>query len=406
MLLIDQKDRINEIKRKKHKLHVFLLFIYILITPLSMVELPGIGSGMKIASIFILMTGLLLLFSSNTATKSKNRLALAWAAYVVYTFISIFWSTNFQSSLQTAVGLIQLLVISLVLTRFDFYDEDKRIIEFAWILVAFICLFLFFGGSGQQYAYGGRTTIVLSSGGADPNEFCAYFYMALAILVVRLFRNKPGLMTPLYISLVLVIFYCILMTGSRGGMLSALAVVVISWLFSKSISIKKIAMLTLFILLIYFVFQYLFVPNLPQSVLERLQFESMIEDKGSGRTIIWEMALNDIFSGTTRVIYGYGPFGVTFMRDTMHNHFLQALIDGGIIGLTLFLNFFFELTRKAFRNGPVFIGGMAGAFTAMLTLSAYSFFKPIWLIFMMCLLTTSKNNNVEKTADVSIVRVQ
>ncbi|MDD4582928.1 MAG: O-antigen ligase family protein [Eubacteriales bacterium] len=385
----------NEIKNTKYKLHLLIIFVYILITPLSMVEIPGIGSAMKALSILIFVIGALLLISENVTFKINNPLVLAWSAYVFYTSLSIFWSTNFESSLQTAIGLIQVFVISIILSKFNIYEEDIRIIELAWIITSLICLMLFFGGAGQQYEYGGRTTIVLRSGGADPNEFCAYFYMTLAFIIVRLFRNKSILINLMYFSYMLIIFYCILSTGSRGGLLAAIAVVFVSWIFSTSISFKKIALLCILMVTLYLVFIYFFVPNLPQPMLERFQLSSMIEDKGSDRVIIWETAFNDIFSGTSRLIYGYGPFGITFMRYTMHNQFLQALMDGGIIGLILYLIFFIVLARKAYRNGPAFLGGIAGAFVALMTLSAYAFFKPIWIIFLMCLLTISKKGTVE-----------
>lgn len=385
----------NEIKNTKYKLHLSIIFVYILITPLSMVEIPGIGSAMKALSILIFFVGALLLINENAAFKINNPLVLAWSAYVFYTSLSIFWSTNFESSLQTAIGLIQVFVISIILSKFNIYEEDIRIIELAWIITSLICLILFFGGAGQQYEYGGRTTIVLSSGGADPNEFCAYFYMTLAFIIVRLFRNKSILINLIYCTYMLIIFYCILSTGSRGGLLSAITAVFVSWVFSTSISFKKIALLIILMVALYLVFIYFFVPNLPQPMLDRFQLSSMIEDKGSDRVVIWETAFNDIFSGTSRLIYGYGPFGITFMRYTMHNQFLQALMDGGLIGLILYLIFFIELAKKAYRNGPAFLGGIAGAFTALTTLSAYAFFKPIWIIFLMCLLTISKKGTVE-----------
>jgi O-antigen ligase len=358
-----------------------------------MIEIPGIGSVMKILSGLILLVSIALLFSENVTIKLNNHLLMAWTAYVFYTSLSVFWSTNFEASLPIAIGLIQVLVISAVLAKFDLHEEDIKIIELAWLLVSLICLLLFFGGAGKQIEYGGRISIVLSSGGSDPNEFCAYFYMALAIVVVRLFKNTVRLINLLYIIYMLAIFYCIFLTGSRGGLLAAIAAVFVSWMFSTAITFKKIIVLCILIIAVYIIFVYIFIPHLPQSVLERFQPQSIVEDKGSDRAVIWETALTTISSGTTRLLYGYGPFGVTFMNFTMHNQFIQALMDGGIIGLLLYLNLFIELNRKAYRNGPVFFGGVAGAFTALLTLSAYTFFKPIWIIFLMCLLNIKKNDD-------------
>lgn len=373
----------------KHKLHVILVVTYILTTPLSMVEIPGIGSGMKALSLLLLFLGVILLVSENVTIRLNNHLAMAWIMYVLYTSLSVFWSTSLKSSIPIAIGLIQVLVVSLVLTKFDLYEDELRIIEFAWLLVSLICLVMFFGGAGQQIG-DGRISIVLSSGGADPNEFCAYFYIPLAVLITRLFKNRFKLQHLAYFFYMILIFYCIFLTGSRGGLLSAVAAVFASWMFSTSISFKKVALMAIALVVAYFVFVNYFIPNLPQPLLERLYLTSVLEDKGSNRVLIWESALNNIFSGTDRLIYGYGPYGITFMRQTMHNHFIQALLDGGAIGLLLFMYLCIQLTRKAFRNGPVFLGGVAGAFASLMTLTAYAYFKPLWMIFFMCLLTVKE----------------
>lgn len=375
-----------------YKIHAVLIFMYILITPLSMVEIPGLGSAMKILSILLLLIGILLLISEDAVISFKNRLALAWTAYVAYTALSCFWSADFETSFVLSAGLIQVLVLSLVLAKFDFHEEELWIIEGAWFLVSLICLLLFFGGAGQQYEYGGRTTIVLSSGGADPNEFCAYFYMTLAFLTVRLCGTRLRPVSLVYFSYMLLLFYCILLTGSRGGLLAAFAAVGVVWMFSASAPLKKIALLCVTLAALYLIFTHFFIPNLPQAIWERYQPASIIQDRGSERAEIWETAFSDIFSGTSRLIYGYGPFGATFMRSTMHNQFIQVLMDGGILGLLLYGNLCVELLKKAYRNGPACLGGMVAAFTALLTLSAYAFFKPIWVIFLMGLLTIKRRN--------------
>jgi O-antigen ligase len=351
-----------------------------------MITIPGVGSGMKALSMLMLFIGVVLLLSENVVIKLNNALAAAWTLYVLYTFLSVFWSPDFEQSFSIAVGLIQVLVLSLVLAKFDLFEEDVRIIESAWILVSIICLLLFFGGAGQQVE-DGRVSIVLSSGAVDPNEFCAYFFIPLAIAVNRLFRSPFRWINLLYVIYMMIIFYCIISTGSRGGLLAAAAAVIVSWMFSAPISFKKIALMCIVLGAACFVFTNYFIPNLPEPLLERLNLASVLEDKGSNRALIWDSALNHIFSGTARLIYGYGPYGVTFMRHTMHNQFIQVLMDGGMIGLLLYLNFGVQLLRKAYRNGPVFLGGFAGAFTALMSLTAYAYFKPVWMIFFMCLLT-------------------
>lgn len=378
-------------RERYYRYHIWLLFTYILITPLGMVGLPGIGSIMKLLSLLILVLGVLLLIAENAVIQLAYPLALAWTAYVLYTAASIYWSTDFDASFDIAAGLIQILLISLVIGNMGIREDDVRVIENACILTSLICLILFFGGAGQQIEYGGRISIVIGSGMTDPNEFCAYFYLTVAIILTRLLRNPLKIANLFYMFLLLAIFYCILTTGSRGGLMAAASAAAVTWAFATRASVKKLLLLGFLAAVGYLVFVHFIISAMPQGVLERFHLTSIIEDKGSDRLLIWTTAFRDLFYGNIRLIFGYGPFGVTFMRNTMHNQFLQALMDGGLIGLALYLNLAGQLYREAFRKGAVLLGGLTGVFAALLTLSAYAFFKPVWITFLLCLITVRKN---------------
>ncbi len=372
--------------------HVFLITVYILTAPFGMLAIPGLGSAMKVICIFIVSAGMLLLFYEDAVIRFNNRLVWAWSLYVFYTAVSSLWSKDFEAGIYMGAGMVQVLILSLVVAKFNLLKKDIWIIEGAWIIVSFACLMLFFGGAGHQYGYEGRSTIMFESGGSDPNEFCAYFYMALAFLTVRILRKGFKMTSLMSLIYMLAIFFCILLTGSRGGLLAAFVAVAVSWLFFSSASLKKVAFLCIVFLSFYLIFTRFVIPILPAEIIMRFRPTSIIADGGSERAKIWEEAFADIFSGTTRLIYGYGPFGATFMRPVMHNQFIQALMDGGLIGLLLFTNFFIELIKKAYRLGPAFLGGTAAAFTSLLTLTAYAFFKPVWVIFTMCLLSVPKGD--------------
>lgn len=375
-----------------YKGHLFLIVLYILTAPFGMLTIPGLGSAMKMFSIFIVLAGIVLLIYEDAAIKFNNSLAWAWSLYAIYTAFSSLWSKDFETSLYTGAGMVQVLILSLVVTKFELLEKDVRVIEGAWLIVSVICLLLFFGGAGHQYEYGGRSTIMFESGGADPNEFCAYFYMILAFLTVRILKKGLKPVSLICSAYMLAVFFCILLTGSRGGLLGAFVAISVPWLFYGSAPLKRLVVLCIALLTFYLIFTYFIVSLLPVEIIERLRPDSIIADGGSERTAIWQEAFTDIFSGTMRLIYGYGPFGVTFMRSAMHNQFIQALMDGGLIGLLLYIFFFVQLIKRAYRIDPAFLGGTAAAFTSLLTLTAYAFFKPVWVIFSMCLLSRAKED--------------
>lgn len=388
---ISNKEFDQSQRERYYRYHVWLLLAYIIIAPLGMIGLQGIGSIMKLISLLILVLGVLLMIAEDAVIQFTNPLALAWTAYVLYTAASILWSTNFEASFHIAAGLVQILLISLVIANMGIKEGDFRIVENACILTSLICLFLFFGGAGQQIEYGGRISIVFGSGMTDPNEFCAYFYITIAIILTRLLRNPLKMANVLYVFLLLVIFYCILTTGSRGGLMAAAAAAAVTWASATRASVKKLMLLGLLAAVGYLAFVHFIISSMPQGVLERFHLTSMIADKGSDRIMIWTAAFQEIFSGNIRLIFGYGPFGVTFMRNTMHNQFLQALMDGGLIGLVLYLNLAVQLYRQAIRKGAVLLGGLTGIFAALMTLSAYAFFKPVWITFLLCLIPVKLN---------------
>ena len=147
----------------------------------------------------------------------------------------------------------------------------------------------------------------------------------------------------IYIAIALLACYAVFLSGSRGGLLAILVTIVSFAMIYPKKGINKIfvlACMMLSVLLLWFVVK----PFLPESVVNRMTIEAVVETGGTNRTQIWASMLNEIKNSSWEFILGRG-IGA---RHTMivsghkamvfaHNHMIQALYDQGIIGVIAFV---------------------------------------------------------------------
>jgi len=365
---------------------------------MSMLSIGVLGSLLRLVSLFIGLSSLSVHLWYNNRIIYKNGVLISWAAYVIFVLLSTIWSNTPNTSFIVSFGLIQVLIISFTLTVYRFSENDMKFIEIAWILVAIICVFLLLSSSGNTYFIEGRRTIVLRYGFVDPNELTAYFIVPTVILVSKIIK-KQNIYTIFLIILFMLVFYSIIITGSRSGILSFILTVIFT-LFKSRVKIRNILFFVFIGVISYYLVFNVFRDLLPVSVLQRLQFTSINNDGGSDRFIIWQQSITNTLNDGFRFIYGYGPFGAPniSITPTMHNHFLQSFVDGGLMGLLLFSIFIFLLLIKK-SNLYFYLPSIIGAIVMIMTLTSYASFKPIWTIFMMGLVNVNlkTSNKIEQT---------
>lgn len=374
------------------RINLVLLCVYILSLPLSMLSIGSFGSLLRVISIIIgvLSFSAHLYYRDNIINNSN--VVKFWIIYTVYVLISCFWSNNISLSFTVAFGLIQVFLISYILTTSSFSKEDIRVIEYSWVIVAIVCIYLLLFNEVNTEFIDGRRTLIFKNGHADPNELTAYFIVPTAIMLQKIFTiQKKYIFLP--VILLVFIFYSIVITGSRSGILAFLIVFFVTF-FKEKYKLRNILLVIALILLAYVMVFIVFRESIPPQIIDRLNPRSIIDDGGSLRTTIWIEAFIGMIRSNFRVFYGFGPFGASNLTitQTMHNHFLQSYIDGGIIGLLLFSSFIYTLFKKRSEISyyyPVLFGGLI----MVLTLTSYASFKPIWAIFLYGLIEVAKSNN-------------
>ncbi len=235
----------------------------------------------------------------------------------------------------------------------------------------------------------------------NSHHFAAYMEMALALPLGLLFsRAVERERLPLYVFAALVMGIALIVTGSRGGMISLAAEIVFLLLISarskdieredetKRKSFLRVAATRFglaFLLGSALLLGALFFGG--EGSLNRLLGTVSAEDPTMGRTHFWRTTL-EIVRVHPIIGVGLGAYGVAYTQydtwngfyrvEQAHNDYLQVLACTGIAGAILGLWFVMTLFRRGVRQcrtrDPVQRGIATGALAGCLAALVHSFF--------------------------------
>lgn len=290
-----------------------------------------------------------------------------------------------------------------------FLDHRKRFRKMVFFIIIFVAIMAFFGTlqriASPDAIYGLRSSSGAITFGTFINQhhFAALMEMASALTLALLFGGAVKKDRRILLAVAAVMMgIAMIFTGSRGGLLSYLAV--IGFIFAagafagkKSSSSEsdeeeglirnKWMLAGAAVALIVTIFGLVFLLGGDQSLL-RVVGVGTEGDFSTGRTHFWSVALkifwNNPIIGTGLDAFGnayplYDTWNGTYRVERAHNEYLQMLADGGIIGFACVAAFIFLLFRAAigvirsttdtFRKYAA-IGALAGCFGVMV----HSFF--------------------------------
>lgn len=359
-----------------------VIAFFIASLPMTMFQLGTIGSVQRPISIVMCLVAMYLLYTTRARITWAGGAAL-WIAYASWLVASIAWAVRLGQQLTVVFGMVLMVATFVLLAMLPLTAKDMQLIRISWIALAVFCagLYLIYG---EQAEIGERTHIILASGGSDPNEFSAYFLLPLAYCVQAALERKGPMRILAFIG-TLGIVYIVLMTGSRAGAIACVLIILTIALRYAGRGFGKFVLVTLVGAVGTFIMSRLIVPLLPEGIRERLSIDAVLEDRGSAREGIWQSGIDLMATSDWRLLFGHGPNGAPLEQTVMHNHFVQALVDGGLIGLLLFLAIIGFALKGAVSDKPVF-AAILGVAAMFMTLTAYSNFRPAWAILFMGLL--------------------
>lgn len=373
--------------------------IFILCLPLSWASF-FIGSFYRTLTVVLVAIFLILTRGKIVIPKDNQKVFDAWIIYSIYCIFTMFWSRNTNAAISSSMSTGLILLIVIIFATENLSYKNKVIIDYCWIIVGIICAFIFiFGERGEVGEYGSRETLMILGTATDPNEFAAIFIITTSLSIYYIVNEKKKILRVVLLITVVMEIYAVLLSGSRGALMSVIFAILIAVLKNLRISLRGfVSLIMVFLIGGYLIIKYV-IPMIPEDVLMRLTFEALLEDGGSGRSDLWIKAIDEVWNGSIfSMLFGYGQGGMVvsarFINNTstMHNQLLQQLVNYGIIGLGLYLNLIFRVYQNIRIKNRDYIAAFWGMMLMSMTITMSAIYKPLWLLLMMAFTGTARIN--------------
>lgn len=344
MLNINKKNIIN-----------YCLFLYVVFLPFEEALASSIGSILKIFGMIIIFFSFFELIKGNRIIFRKDFITIMITLWILLGIISIFWVSSFSWWSYFLKIYISQYVLFIFISSLPNGYIDLSLIEKGFILGAIIAaMIMIISPSSSHYTDEGRRTIMLFGTTLDPNVLSGVMSLGLFSSINNIFLKKE-LIKNIIISLI--IFFGILLTGSRGALI-AIVVAVIIGLFSYKKDIKSILKIIAFLILLI-IMGYFALKILPDELITNrfnlniLFGQNELASHSHSRYKIWGYALELIID---KPILGYGlgnffsAIATIYRVCASHNMYILLMVEGGIIGFLIFLIPIFILWIKTEKN--------------------------------------------------------
>lgn len=307
------------------------------------------------------------------------------------------------SPFVTQLAIVQLCVYFVFFAAMlMLLNSQKRLQKVVFIVIIFSSFMAFFGIiqslSGTDFIYGIRqvTYSLPFASFINRHHFAAFMEMSIGLTLSLLYGGSTKKDKKLLLIIAIVLMgIAVILTGSRGGILSLLGVVAFVTIINLTNKPKNIddfetnptfsssygnliLVGSSVALLLALLGSVLFLGG--DSSLMRGVGMTQQADISNGRTHFWQTALQVIASNPI-IGTGLDSFGIPFTKydtwngnlrvEQAHNDYLQIFSDAGILGFICAVAFIFLLFRKGFKlvnettdrfGRGVIIGALAGCF--------------------------------------------
>ena len=388
--------------RSKIHLSVYWLALYFLVLPIG-TALSGLVGDISVLN-YIAVGYLVFAITDCRARIVLRRRFCFVYAYVFYAMFSFLWSGVYQFDWYVATFVINALILVFALSR-SYSEKEKDLLKKAILLSGVICIIisLFHISSALEF----RLYITLTST-MDPNDFACGLSVIIAYLLLRL-QKQRGVLNLL---MLLALLGIIILSGSRTAMLMC-ALMIALWVAVSFVQGKRIAnpKLTMLIMLAVPICVLLLIGTLPAYLLDRMDISSLFKDNGAGRFSIWKAALREFATSNPLhmlVGHGHGSFrtAVNYIAPGhtepyyAHNMFVNALIEGGLIGLGFLLLAFAQGFKWSYKKKNI-VGLLCLAALAIegmgLDVQTYRIFPIAFVMVWLFEEPTARQTNLENS---------
>ncbi len=376
---------------QKNRIHLFDLvyIIFVLALPFSWASFL---SGSLYRTISIILILLFLVFTKGRIPlREQNRsVRIAFASYILYIVLTMIWATNRSAGPNIVLGMLLILAIAYIFASIDFSLFQSAVIDYCWIVAGALAAIIFLcGGTTSVGQYGSRASLVILGTSTDPNEFAALFVVTIPLLIYYSIKSRRIIFRIVFWVLALVELYAVLLTGSRGALVGVIISVFFILFISGVLSVKGVMLALVCIVLLMWTMTKFLLPNIPEDVINRLSLQSVLNDNGSGRAMIWADGMKQWLDGNPiRWLIGYGvdgikAHGVRGDTGTMHNQILQQIVCYGLVGLGLYLRLLWCSLREIYLHNKKYLGPFMGIMFVSFTITMGPSCKILWILLMM-----------------------
>lgn len=350
-----------------------------LITVLSMTAIfnAGFDHDVVFYGVFLmaLFTGIIVLvFKEKIAI---NRIALSFILFILWAFISLFWSISPIRTVIEGIQLISFFLVYILTKKLSSEGKDKLIkvllLVTGGIALLGILEYLFVSGSRIHATF------------TNPNPFGIYMVMMFLVSLAMSIRKK----SKGYMIFSIIFLSAVFLSGSRASMGAMAVSLIIPFFGIQRSELKNSITKFIIILTSAFVFSqialyasvYIRENNfIDKSLLESItRSSSFVSSSLKGRLEFWRVAF-DLFKNEPILGYGNGTlFSAYYIEYGMnewysrftHNHYLQIMAELGVAGIILFLTFLWTSFNGVLYNAkhsskPIFFWGMVAGLVAFL----------------------------------------
>ena len=324
---------------------IFPFGLYVFSIPFeNLLIMSGAQQGATLTRVIGLLTIFSLLVKScfEKKLRAPDKITLWWVLFALYCLLSIAWSICPDSLIVRAKTIIGLLALYMVVSSYRMqkkeYDMLKWFILLGGVLCALLTVYSYHKGMSD---FGGAARVSVMSlndkgvNGANKQAFDMLIPVSICLGMMLKKRKLPAKIV-LFVTLIMM-FFGIIFTGSRGGLAAGLAIVLYFCLFTK----KKMKFAILASVTAVTVFSFM-----PQFYIDRIN--KSVETHADGRADIWYVGWQalkkywlfgtglDGFPSAYTEFVNYTPAFMGLNRAP-HNVIVGMSVELGIVGITMMI---------------------------------------------------------------------
>lgn len=367
-----------------------LLFIYCMALPFEEALTFSFGGILKIIG-FLVIGWCFIAYYKTPIRLRKLHVIWPFLLWFGYSVISFFWCNDYSwwwYFIKLYFSQILLILMVTVFQQFVNLEYIKNGVVTGALISAAVLIFL---PTTSMLTVDGRRTMIVFGNEIDPNILSAIMMIALIITVERALKKQND---RLLMAMAIFLLMGILLTGSRGGVIStAVGIIVYFFLSFKERKVRRKAIL---IALAVLIATMIIIPFLPKNLIgSRFAWKNLLgleeyEMGAHNRWTIWSYALP---LALNKPVLGYGcgnffyAISSVYRKTASHNLFVLLLIESGIVGLSLFVTGLwriFRTVRKQKDHSTIALLSSVGVMC--LTLDAISA-KFFWISLIIAILS-------------------